>query len=94
VVARLAAAVPARLAETQGCRGKAQKANGAIRLVVEQARDLTSGLRTVSGPDAALPLTSRRAVKRNMAAAALMAAIRILSPCLATWTSPICPSTR
>ena len=43
-----------------GCRGKVQKANGVIHLIVEQVHDLTADLRTVSGLDTNFPLTSGR----------------------------------
>jgi error-prone DNA polymerase len=43
-----------------GCRGKVQKANGVIHLIVEEVYDLTADLRTVSGLDRNFPLTSGR----------------------------------
>jgi error-prone DNA polymerase len=43
-----------------GCRGKVQRANDVIHLIVEQLTDLTADLRTVSGLDDAFPLVPGR----------------------------------
>jgi error-prone DNA polymerase len=43
-----------------GCRGKVQKANDVIHLVVEHVRDLTAYLREISGLETPFPLVSSR----------------------------------
>ncbi len=43
-----------------GCRGKVQKANGVIHLVVEHVRDLTACLREISGLSGPFPLVPSR----------------------------------
>jgi error-prone DNA polymerase len=43
-----------------GCRGKVQKANGVIHLIVDEAFNLTSDLKRVSGLDTAFPLQAGR----------------------------------
>jgi error-prone DNA polymerase len=43
-----------------GCRGKVQKANGVIHLIVEEVVDLTANLKRVSGLDGVFPLQAGR----------------------------------
>jgi len=43
-----------------GCRGRVQRANGVIHLIVEEVENLTAELKLISGLDAEFPLTAGR----------------------------------
>src|SRR3954463_11514677 len=47
-------------ATLMGCRGKVQKANGVIHLIVERVTDLSADLKRVSGIDMAFPMVPSR----------------------------------
>ena len=53
-----------------GCRGKVQRANGVIHLIVEQVDDLSADLKGVSGIDGAFRLSPAVATKPSVAVAA------------------------
>jgi error-prone DNA polymerase len=57
-------------ATLMGCRGKLQKANGVIHLIVEDVADLSAEVKRVSGLDAPFTLARGAATKQRLAEAA------------------------
>jgi error-prone DNA polymerase len=43
-----------------GCRGRVQRANGVIHLIVEEVENLIAEMKLISGLDAEFPLTAGR----------------------------------